>query len=452
MDDGLLSVRLCEGTNGMKILVLSQYWAPENGVPQRRWTWLTKLLVEQEHQITVIAPPPHYDRKISFLKWIRNFISNGFNEEEIGEMGERILRSPFLPASNSLTSRAFNQAFVGAGAVFRVLCGTGSLKGYQPDLVIGTVPAIPISVTVWVVAKFYRRPYVVDLRDAWPDLLEQSDNWNAGMGKPSIRQRLLSRGPLQIVSWLTRRIMNHSLCNAEGIIATSERLAQNLRSKSELAKNRENQTIVTIRNVFPVETKVRESKNPATSGACLRVLYAGTIGRAQNLKNAIDAVRLVKEAGIDIQFRIVGSGAEKSELRKHAADLRGVVDFSPVTPAGYLNFYYEWADTALVHLADWEPLERTVPSKVYELLDSGIHISAVVRGETASIVSMLNAGDIVSPGEPESLAKMWIELAQKRERLITTDQGRAWVEAQRETVAPETLAGLMRAVRGDYRL
>lgn len=433
----------------MKILVLSQYWAPENGVPQRRWTWLTKMLVEQGHQITVIAPPPHYDRKISFLKWIRKFISNGFNEEEKGGTGEQILRSPFLPAGNSLTARAFNQAFVGFGAVFRVLYRTGRLKGYEPDLVIGTVPAIPISVAVWVVGKIYRRPYVVDLRDAWPDLLEQSDSWNAGLGKPSIRQQLLSRGPLQIVSWLTRRIMNHSLRNAKAIIATSERLAQNLDSRPELAKNRRNQAIVTIRNVFPVETRLRDSQNRGTSGTCLKVLYAGTIGRAQNLKNAIEAVRLVKEAGIDIRFRIVGSGAEKAELRKHAADLRGIVEFSPVMPACELDSYYEWADTALVHLANWEPLERTVPSKVYELLDYGIHISAVVRGETAQIVSMLNAGDIVQPDEPEALAKMWIELSQNRKRLITTDQGKTWVETQRETVAPETLADLIRTVRGD---
>ena len=137
----------------MKILILSQYWAPENGVPQRRWSWLSQMLVEQGHQITVIAPPPHYDRKISPAEWVCKFAAGGFNEEEIGDTGELILRSPFLPAGNSLTARALNQAFVGVGAVFRVLWRTGSLKGYKPDVIIGTVPAIPISMVVWLVSS-----------------------------------------------------------------------------------------------------------------------------------------------------------------------------------------------------------------------------------------------------------------------------------------------------------
>lgn len=432
----------------MKILILSQYWAPENGVPQRRWSWLSQLLVEQGHQLTVIAPPPHYDRKISSAEWVRKFLAGGFNEEEFGESGELILRSPFLPAGKSLTARALNQAFVGVGAVFRVLWRTGSLKGYRPDVIIGTVPAIPISLVVWLVSKMYRRPYIVDLRDAWPDLLEQADSWNSGMGKTSLRQRLLSQGPLQVVSWLTKRTMNHSLRNAGAIIATSERLEQNLKSRPELRRRSNGREIVTVRNVFPPETHLTFKQASCRNGDSLHILYAGTIGRAQNLGNALEAVRIAKAAGTDIRFRIVGSGAEKNELRNRSRDLEGSVSFESVRPADELATYYEWADTALVHLADWEPLERTVPSKVYELLDSGIHVSAVVEGETAKLVAGLNAGDVVAPDNPQALAELWIELAKDRSRLATSGAGRAWVKHQREEVVPKTLVELLSTVKG----
>lgn len=432
----------------MKILILSQYWAPENGVPQRRWSWLTQLLVEQGHQVTVIAPPPHYDRKISPAEWGRKLVTNGLNEEDSGESGERILRSPFLPAGKSLTARALNQAFVGVGAVFRVLWRTGSLKGYKPDLVIGTVPAIPISMVVWLVGKIYRRPYIVDLRDAWPDLLEQADSWNSGMGKPSLRQKLLSRGPLQVVSWLTKKIMNHSLRNARAIIATSERLELNLESRPELVRPNSEREIVTIRNVFPPETNLPTKRVSQQNENVFHILYAGTIGRAQNLGNAIEAVRIVKATGVDVKFRIVGSGAEKSELRNQSEDLKGSVSFEPVRPADELAAYYEWADTALVHLADWEPLERTVPSKVYELLDCGIHISAVVQGETAKLVSHLSAGDVIPPNNPRALADLWIQIARDRSMLATAETGRAWVQHQRDNVVPDTLNALVNSARG----
>lgn len=164
--------------------------------------------------------------------------------------------------------------------------------------------------------------------------------------------------------------------------------------------------------------------------------------------NALEAVRIAKAAGTDIRFRIVGSGAEKNELRNKSRDLEGSVSFESVRPADELATYYEWADTALVHLADWEPLERTVPSKVYELLDSGIHVSAVVEGETAKLVAGLNAGDVVAPDNPQALAELWIELAKDRSRLATSGAGRAWVKHQREEVVPKTLVELLSTVKG----
>lgn len=433
----------------MKILILSQYWAPENGVPQRRWSWLTELLEGQEHQVTVIAPPPHYDRKIPLNSWIKKLVSDGLNNEEVGSSGELILRSPFLPAGTSLTARALNQAFVGLGVVVRVAFRTGSLKGYRPDLIIGTVPAIPISLVVWLVGKIYHRPYIVDLRDAWPDLLEQSDSWNSGMGKPSLRQRILSRGPLQLVSWAIKRAMNHSLRNAWAIIATSERLAQNLEARPEIRHSSKLREIVTIRNVFPPKTEIVRKQVSGDGENSLRILYAGTIGRAQNLRNALDAVRIVKESGLDIQIRIVGSGAEKHELRKLTEDIRDAVSFEPSRPADELETYYAWADSAMVHLADWEPLERTVPSKVYELLTAGIHISAVVRGETAKLITSLNAGHVVEPNDPEALAALWLELAKHRDQLITSNEGRDWVMNQRTVVVPKTLGRLIETIRGE---
>lgn len=68
--------------------------------------------------------------------------------------------------------------------------------------------------------------------------------------------------------------------------------------------------------------------------------------------------------------------------------------------------FYEWADTALVHLTDWEPLDKAVSSKTYELMSVGIHISGVVKSETARIIKLFEAGDTVSPENPHELAEL----------------------------------------------
>lgn len=429
----------------LQILVISQYWHPENGVPQRRWGWLAEILKEQGHSVTVVAPPAHYDRKMSFSRWVK---TRGFlpkKETERGPSGERIVRSGFFPGGSSLTIRAFNQAAVALGSLQVLFDTRGSLRGYRPDLIFGTVPALPTSAVTWLASKRFKAPYVIDLRDAWPDLLEQSDSWNEGTGKKSFRQKVLSFGLFQTVSWLTQRVLYRSMREADAIVATSSELAEDLRHRAVLMHNGATPPVFTIRNVFPAATKIKTSCNLEPPGK-LRVLYAGTLGRAQDLQNAVNALRICVQQGVDVQLRFVGRGAAKPELQRISKDLGSAVSFEPRHPADSLEEYYQWADTALVHLADWEPLKRTVPSKVYELMEAGIHISAVVQGEAASIITMLNAGSVVRPNDPKALVELWTQLVRDPKGLEVSDSGASWVKQQRTDEVPLTLSKVISIV------
>lgn len=429
----------------LQILVISQYWYPENGVPQRRWGWLAEILKEQGHSVTVVAPPAHYDRRMSFPRWVR---TRGFlprKETELGPSGERVVRSGFFPGGTSLTVRALNQAAVALGSLQVLLASRGSLQGYRPDLIFGTVPALPTSAVTWLASMRFKAPYVIDLRDAWPDLLEESDSWNEGTGKKSFRQRVFSFGLLQIVSWLTQRVLYRSMREADAIISTSSELAENLRQRAVLMRDGTTPPVFTIRNVFPAASKFESDNGPDASGG-LRVLYAGTIGRAQDLQNAVEALRLCIQQGVDVRLRFVGSGAAKSELQRISKDLGNAVSFEPRHPADSLEEYYQWADTALVHLANWEPLKRTVPSKVYELMEVGIHISAVVQGEAASIISMSNSGSVVRPNDPKALAELWMQLVRDPKRLEVSGVGQNWVKQQRSVETPRILSKVISTV------
>lgn len=419
----------------MRILVLSQYWNPENGVPQRRWSWLTEILQNAGHEVVAVVPPPHYKRMVSIREWVA---SKGFCPERFltkGEKGETLLRSGYFPAGNSLTKRIFNQAWTAFSMLLTVVRPTGPLRDYRPDVVIGTVPALPTAAVTFLAAKRFGTPFIIDLRDAWPALFRESSNWNTGTGTPSIREQFFTRGPLQILVKVTEKMLERVLGAADGIITTSAAL-QALLSQQYDAQ------IATVRNVFPSPPSVLRKDVPDNKRQ-LRVLYAGTLGRAQKLENALVAAKIAQENGIDVELRFVGDGATWDALRTRAAELEINFHLEHQRNPDDLLAHYEWADTALVHLTEWDSLRAAVPSKTYELMTNRIHISGVVSGETANLITSLKAGDVVPPNNPQALAELWVRLTNNRSRLVVGDEGRRWVERERKVEAPAALLSLL---------
>ncbi|MGP5208956.1 glycosyltransferase family 4 protein [Corynebacterium casei] len=426
----------------MKVLVLSQYWYPENGVPQRRWSWLSRILRDLGHEVVAIAPPPHYEREISVKQWFEEFKNQSSFPTETGPSGEKIARSLFFPAGRSVTQRALNQATVGLGAIWMVARKPKWLKELSPDLIIASVPALPTAFVAYVSSRVLKVPYHIDLRDAWPDLLDESADWNRATGRKSIRERLLTKGPFQVIRAVTRRTVNFSLRHADSIIVTSSFLQEDLETRQELFHNGNPPKISTIRNLFPPETKIVKEESHAENreSGTLNVLYAGTLGRAQNLLNVLEALELARDMGIDIQLRMIGAGASRDALTERIKERQLDVTIEGRKPASELQEAYRWADTALVHLTDWEPLKRAVPSKTYELMSTGIHISGVLDGEAAEIIRKFDAGHVVSPENPVELAEMWRVLAQDRSLLEISDRGARWVKHQEQVEVPAVLA------------
>lgn len=424
-----------------RIVVLSQYWAPENGVVQRRWKWLSELLSNQGHEIYVFAPPPHDKRKVKVSDWLKGlgFLLRARGGEEIGSA--TVYRTGFVPTGRSLTRRIFNQAWVGLSMLVTVLVPPRELRSLRPDLVIGTVPALPTAAVTKIAAWRFRARYIIDLRDAWPALFRESREWNQSVGTASVRERLLTKGPFQALVWLSERMLNRVLDDADGILTTSEWLAL------EIQKGNPSRPVATVRNVFPAAVDVRQRENGKPHGR-LHVLYAGTIGRAQYLDNVVAAARICRERGLNVTVRFVGNGAAWYHLKKMVKAYEVDAQFVPQVQPSDLVTHYQWADTALVHLNDWPSLRFAVPSKTYELMQAGIHISGVVEGETARLISEFHAGTVVPPDNSIALADVWTLLAESTTRPSGSEAGRLWVERQREEKAPEQISWLINEIVG----
>ena len=272
----------------------------------------------------------------------------------------------------------------------------------RPDVVVATAPGLPTLLAGRVVATLARARFVVEMRDAWPDLLDEVGS------VPAPARRVLSR------------LLTHLQRSADVVVTVSERFGARLRERG-------------VRDVVHVangtDTAAVRPLPPRTraAGAPLEVCYAGTVGESQAVHLAVRAVGLCP-AGT-VHLTVVGHGAALPlvlDERSRLADPEAVTVLPPTDPAG-VRALLATTDTALVTLRDWPSFTATVPSKLYELLALGRHVSAAVAGEAADVLARAGGGDVVAPEDPQALARLWQDLAADPARLDVGDGPRRWV-------------------------
>ncbi|HEX9089304.1 MAG TPA: glycosyltransferase WbuB, partial [Arthrobacter sp.] len=144
------------------------------------------------------------------------------------------------------------------------------------------------------------------------------------------------------------------------------------------------------------------------------------------------AIRASALVGDSMHLHMVGHGTRRPALEKLARELKAPVTFHAPLHGDAMMERYASADTCLVSLRDdWKSFETTVPSKTYEVLAVGRHVTAMVRGEAARVIADAEAGDIVA-SDPEALAALWRELAADRGRLVRNGDSRQWVKTHAE--------------------
>ncbi|GII97624.1 glycosyltransferase involved in cell wall biosynthesis [Sediminihabitans luteus] len=389
------------------VLLVTHYYAPEHGAPQRRWSALVEEFVRAGVRVTVLAPPPHYPTGTPEP----GAAVPRAGSRTTGPHGETVVRTAFRRHDARLRTRVLDQA---VAAWSSVLLGLRlHRQGMRHDVVIGTVPGIPSMFAAWALARSARARFVVEMRDAWPDLLGPSKVL-AGTGT----RRTGLRGT---VTHLVHLAVTRMQRRADLLVTTTETFAG-------VAAARGARRTVVVRNGTAYRTVGRAASDQP--GRALRVVYAGTVGRAQGLDAVVRASARLAREGTAIEVRIVGAGADVDRLGRLATELDAPVSLEPRLAAQDVAGLYAWADTALVCLRDWEPLEWTVPSKLYELMAAGVHVTACVAGEAADLVTAVGAGAVVPPGDDRALAALWAAWTADGVRVpVVSPAAAAWVDA-----------------------
>lgn len=400
----------------MRIVLLSHYYYPEVGAPQRRWRILVDHLRAAGHDVITVAPHPHYpysDRNGFF----GSNVGRGRRRVDVrlggtwdtGIDGERILRVPYLHSGSSMARQLLDQTVSATGAMSAVIDRLRART--RPDVIVSTTPALPFLLAGDTLSRLLRVPHIAEVRDAWPDLISEMNLVTGAVGKYlpwTLTQRLEHRLLPDLLTRAQRR--------AAVVVVTTEGFKHRLEQRGVTAEvvrsgvspaELEGASGLTATGAIPLVPTADET---GTAGGVigrvsadhsgLNLLYVGTVGRSQDLSTSIRA--LARTEGV--RLRIVGGGVDAAEL-KTVASAHGVpVEFHPQIAGAELATHWQWADAGLVSLSSLDSYECTVPSKLYSLMARRIPVLGVVAGEAADIITQTAAGEVAIPGDTDSVA------------------------------------------------
>ena len=177
--------------------------------------------------------------------------------------------------------------------------------------------------------------------------------------------------------------------------------------------------------IYPIRTGNAFRQRHGLDGKFV-VMYSGNLGLSQNLDELLVAADLLRERD-EIQFVLVGDGASRARLEQTARDKQlNNVRFLPYQPQAELAHSLSAADLHLVPL-DARVTGCIVPSKLYGILAAGVPSLVVAddRCEASRVIRESGAGWVVSPGDPEFIARTIARCAENPRELEDASRRRA---------------------------
>ncbi|QLG61096.1 glycosyltransferase family 4 protein [Halorarum salinum] len=355
--------------NDDSILVVTQYFPPETGASQTRWDELSKRWSE-EASVTVLTSAPDYPEGEIYDGYDNDWLGH----EKRGDVDVYYTKTITSPSGN-LIRRSLKFIW------FMLISMIVGLRYTSPTVVIATSPQPLTGVSAWVIARVKRATFVFEVRDLWPEsILAVSDFDN------------------KLVIWKLKRTVEFLYRRSDHLVVVSQAFVEPI---AECGVNRSK--IAFHPNGIDLDFYQTEGKDSLVADEIdneFTISYVGTIGRAHGLSVVLEAAPELE----DIQFVIVGDGAERDELEARATDLKNVV-FTGRRPKDEVPAILENSDVALVHLKPRKIFETVIPSKLLESMAAELPIILGVQGEAKRILTEAEAGIVMEPGNTEEVAE-----------------------------------------------
>ena len=188
-------------------------------------------------------------------------------------------------------------------------------------------------------------------------------------------------------------------------------------ASSELAAYTElvpGQRVVTIPNGIDTRPFARIPTVRSSPKRALRIVYIGRLAREKGLYEALQAIRIVAELGIDARLVLAGDGPEREALERFSRSL-GVA--SRVAFPGPAFGEDKVTMLAGADVAILPSYSEGLPYALLEAMAAGIPVLATPVGAIPDVVTHGIHGHLVKPRDCLAIAEAISVLARDRERL-----------------------------------
>ena len=377
---------------GLHVLLVHQLFVLEQEAGGTRHVELARQLAKGGDRVTVVAST------MSYL--------TGANVGAAGERSESIPGVSVLRTGSSRSGSGF-VARLGSFFSFSLTSFLAGLRVPGVGVVWGTSPPLFQALTAWKLAWLRHVPFVLEIRDLWP-------NFAVELGV--LRNPLLI-GSARALERFLYRAANRVVVNSPGFV------------EHVVARGARRERVAVIPNgvdVTPFDPDVRGEPFRREVGAQpedVLVVYVGAHGIPNDLDVVLDAAdRLRAEPGI--RFALVGGGRDRPRLLKRARrmELPNLV-FAEAVAKDRIPEVLAAADVGIAILKPLPLFNITYPNKVFDYMAAGRPVVLAIDGVIRARVEEAGAGTFVPPGDAAAMADAVLGYA--RDPALRARHGRA---------------------------
>jgi glycosyltransferase involved in cell wall biosynthesis len=371
----------------MRLLLIHQYFAGPTEPGGTRHYELASHLVRQGHECTLVASTLNYT---SGQRAVEGW---GLSVEQNLD-GIRVLRSYTVPLlHHSFAGRVL------ALVSFMITSVWSALRAKNIDIVMGTSPPLFQAVSAWFVSLVRRRPFLLEIRDLWPEFAI-----DIGLLKNPVL--------IKIARW----VENFLYRRATHLLVNSPAYRDYL-----LAKGVPDEKISVIANgvdpnMFSPEDDGHAFRDELKVGDKFVVTYAGALGMANDIDTILRAAARLR-TDTRIRLLLVGDGKERPNLEAKAKrfELANIMFVGTRTKTA-MRSVLAGSDACVATLKNIPMFRTTYPNKVFDYMAAGRPTILGIDGVIRKVVDAAGGGIFVPPGDDRALAAACQQLCDDRER------------------------------------
>ncbi len=359
----------------MHLLLIHQAFTPPNEAGGTRHYELARHLAGKSQRVTIVA---------SDLSYLSGKRATGARRMVTPENidGVRVLRAYTYPSLHrGVSGRAASLLS------FMLSSMWAAWKAGPADLVMGTSPPIFQAVSAWMVAVLRRRPFLLEIRDLWPEFL-------IGVGG--------LKNPVLI--FLFRLLERFLYARANHILVNSPAYRTYL-----IRKGVSPARISLIANgvdplMFDPEARGEEVRRAWGLEGKFVATYAGALGMANDIPTILRAAQRLRDQD-RVRVVLVGGGKERPALEVMARDL-GLqnVLFAGTRPKTEMSGILAASNVCIATLKNIPAFSMPYPNKVFDYMAAGRPTVLAIDGAIREVIEAAGGGMFVPPGDEEALA------------------------------------------------